>query len=117
MTRATIRARAEAATEGPWTVGRGKRTVHNWLDVPTGIVTEEDRTLAIHARQDIPALLAVADSAAGVLATTTVEMSDGRYVCRECDIDVTHWDAVLIHDPDCEAGRLRDALAALEALP
>jgi hypothetical protein len=35
-----------------------------------------------------------------LLAGCIVEVSIGRYECRQCDADVTH--APFVHDPECE---------------
>jgi hypothetical protein len=104
MSRASIRQRVEAATEGPWEL------VHDdagFADVCTpigytlmGVNLPSDGDFAAHARQDIPLLLAVADAAA-----------DAELTCDDmCQAYL---------DEPCTCGRaaIRDALAALDAQP
>lgn len=51
MSRETLRGRLMAATPGPWQAGRP-------------VSAQDDAALIAHARQDLPALLALADAAA-----------------------------------------------------
>jgi hypothetical protein len=113
MSRESIRQRLEAATPGPWfhykaarlrkqfaggpvdevSVGPGGPTVVPWIGFDGADGTKKSKranaAFIAHARQDIPALLAVADAAAAVAWQTGG--TDGE--------------------------RLADALAALEAQP
>lgn len=82
MTRDSIRARVEAIA----------------YDGGVGTDNEADAAFIAAARQDIPALLAVADAAAAWIGITAVY----HPFCK----------------PDeCEAAALRDALTALDSLP
>lgn len=88
MTRESIRQRVAAATEGPWEDSwsgeiRVGPSSFGEMDMPA------DAEFVAHARQDVPALLAVADAAA---------------------------DACVSGKPE-SIRRLGKALAALEALP
>ncbi len=58
-----IRKRAEAATEGPWRIGRKSPNGLNNIGTMGGLLTaqtliEEDATFIAHAREDTPKLLA-----------------------------------------------------------
>lgn len=112
MSRESIRARVAAATDGPWTQSGTPRRRHWYVSSPEVIVhgpalREEpdtvqqtltrwkaDAAFIAHARQDIPALLDIADKAAAVIE----ELSSD-------DLWGPHGLA------------LRDALAALEEMP
>lgn len=75
---AEIRAREQAATEGPWIRWHDQETIPNWDgfivigdDAAEGeecnpvakIYTEDDAEFAAHAREDVPWLLAYAEGA------------------------------------------------------
>lgn len=101
MSRDSIRARVAAATEGTWSVSvweDGYLTVD--FDTEDGIsvipMDEANTAFIAHARQDVPALLAVADAAADDI--TGCDLCGEVYTCS------AHKDT-------------REALAALEALP
>ena len=122
MSRDKIRARVAAATEGPWEVvdliGSRPAAASVWtaeageLDV---CLSEEacpaDAQFIAHARQDIPALLAVADAAAKV-AAVSYPLTQASVGPRPEDNGA--WSNNLrLSDMD----DLRAALASLEALP
>lgn len=106
MSRASVRARVEAATPGPW-----KKRLPGWLgpdrhkwgcvffgpspDEPytTSPLVPADAAFIAHARTDIPALLAVADAAAAAYDP----LDDGDFYRWQKNLDA--------------------ALAALEAQP
>lgn len=76
MSRASIRARVAAATPGPWRaefgiIWSGGSSIGEMDD-------ERDAPLVAHARQDIPALLAVADAAFEVLRAKDPQSGSAR---------------------------------------
>ena len=111
MSRDSIRARIAAATEGPWSwdddpdltqdsvwADDGDIVASTYGSTAKGSTDADDARFIANARQDIPALLAVADAAADLIAAGCWNHAD--------------------HSAErCRAGRLREALAALEALP
>lgn len=99
---AAIRARAEAATPGPWTEGVGKvaggetreliiaadgRTIvamaYGGFGHPTPDCTTEDRRFIVHARTDIPALLAEVERLARDLYYARGALADSNMTTRE----------------------------------
>ena len=105
MSRDSIRARLAAATEGPWSwdddpdltqdsvwANDGDLVASTYGSTAKGSTDADDARFIAHARQDVPALLAVADAAAELLR-------------RHNDEGDAHYNA------------LADALADLEALP
>lgn len=113
----TTRQRVEAATPGPWvhtgqgydgrdgSVGESIDTQSDdYGDNPVMLVvgyrdnTDRDVEFVAHARQDIPALLRVAEAARDLIAAGCWGHAD--------------------HSAErCRVGRLREAVEALEALP
>lgn len=101
MTREGLRARLEAATPGPWTTKYESSRLGLIAELGNDVVwpvgdtmplgSKDDAALIAAARQDLPALLAVADAAKALLR------GDDVLAVAE--------------------GRLRAALAAVEALP
>lgn len=150
----TIKARADAATPGPWEPGDwtgrchdhaigkhprvGCRIVYEpWDYEPThlirggvpgvlvagnydyevgGILAAEDTVFIAHARQDIPALLRVAEAVA--MMPTPISLNG---CCTFCDavMDVEQMteDGFWPHEADCPLGMAHRALRDLEALP
>ena len=85
-----------------------------------GIVKDADAAFIANARQDIPALLRLADALDGLLAFVVVQATSTRYECRSCGRDMTRAEAFAepsAHADDCEFSPLLTALADLEALP
>ncbi len=87
MSRETVRARLEAVTEGPWTqemdddgtpgcvIRMGVPNEYGGFDgtiYDEGGHDEHDAAFIANARQDIPALLAVADEVDGLMQTLSV---------------------------------------------
>lgn len=67
-----IRKRAEAATEGPWRIGKQSPNGLNNIGTMGGLLTaqtlnEADAEFIAHAREDVPALLAEIDRLNGLL--------------------------------------------------
>jgi hypothetical protein len=104
MSLSSIRSRVEAATPGPWDWEDPYRLeqplefgmVVTYIDRFESKPSPADRTFIAHARQDIPALLRVAEAAAAVLE---------RSLHGACE------------EERCPYYALRAALAELEALP
>lgn len=102
----TIKARAEAATPGPWAIARyqhgGGRVATSFDPADRELVAdlyhEGDREFLYAARTDVPALLRVAEAARDLIAAGCWGHAD--------------------HSAErCRAGTLREAVEALEALP
>ena len=128
MSRDTIRARVAASTDGPW-VESGRDVDHDRFvsegknpGSACGLGCEvegppepmlrgqfdrhADAVFVAHARQDIPALLAVADAAAAIcFGDLRDDFEDGQDIVLRWTGNRSDWQA------------LRAALDALEALP
>lgn len=118
MSRETLRARLADATPGPWTAdddpeltcdsvwaNDGDMVASTYGSAAKGSSDMADSALIAHARQDLPALLALADAVADMFAT--------RYTTWSGNGDESPADAQWLHDPT----EVRKALAALEELP
>lgn len=121
MSRETLRKRLEAATPGPWwsvtdaepdpyaiydhvwgADGDAVAQAFGNLAAADGVLAEDDAALIAHARQDLPALLELADAAAdAVWFAPQHAPTDEPYVVMKAS--------------DCV--RITKALAALEELP
>lgn len=148
MTRETLRQRLAAATPGPWEQGgpgdedRSESCIVNmnprwepfvfpdgevqWLpNGRAGIIYDEgghrptDAALIAHARQDLPALLALADAAAKALDQLERYWQHGE----ECEAwEESEGESVAVDAAHCDCGvadlyrLLREPLTALEAL-
>ena len=114
MSRSSIRARVAAATEGPWSANVARfvfrSTPHT--DVTWGVqetelalpMTEANGQFIAQARQDIPALLRLADAVAELMCHEVGWNGESPY-----------W--VYTGEPASLLRTMRDALADLEALP
>ena len=132
-----IKAREQAATPGPWVAGypdgRSPETVFmqpvfesetwedrevNWYGYGTeGTIFDEgghtaaDAAFIAHAREDVPALLAVAEAAGRLLDDQYCPATSGGTEGKWC---LNH-DAPMVDDLKCwTVAALADALAALE---
>lgn len=87
-----IKARAEAATEGPWTGNNGDGYGAYCVDNPTGRTVarceygpyegSRDATFIAHARTDVPALVVAIEA---VLALHSMEADGyGGWMCATC---------------------------------
>ncbi len=131
MSRTTVRQRVDAATPGPWgCIGQASEDEpwDRWDTViPTGGDTRrtvlrrvngrQDAIFIANARQDVPALLAVAEAA----VVAQAGWGSILWVAHNLHNHKTDQFRKFMEDAlgDWEAGyaALRDALAALEALP
>jgi hypothetical protein len=110
-----IRARAEAATPGPWTEGAGKvaggetrelvigadnRTIiamaYGGFGHPTPDCTRADRAFIAAARTDVPALLAEVDRLREIL-TAIIYASDGCVGHKDCNHSIKPWKDARAH--------------------
>mgnify|MGYP007083490432 CR=1 FL=1 len=88
MSLSSIRSRLEAATPGPWTapntghlIDSSAGTVLAMVDKADGLMTPADAAFIAHARQDIPALLRVAEAAARDMENCAGCKADERGYC------------------------------------
>jgi len=88
--RDAIRARCNAATEGPWEYSGLMEVYAGKYEVIGRFDELADVRFIAHARQDVPALL----DALGEVGTCTFSDADGGCVCSRCGFDV------------CEIGRV-----------
>ena len=136
MSRDSIRARVAAATEGPWETyivedGHRPRTFvarEGGVEVPPKWYvaylpemdpadSDADAAFIAHARQDIPALLAVADAAAALVGDIAPREPIGDCIyCSSRYLGVGRFDFTP-HDETCVWWLAWKAIAALEALP
>lgn len=101
MSRETLRARLAAATPGPWTDDQWDEAYYP-CRIGEGGTTIENGRLIAHARQDLPALLALADAVDATRDFAVLVDAESR---RSVSIRASDW------------ARITAALVALETLP
>ena len=103
-----IKARCEAATEGPWEFADVAREV--WvsggnIDVVSGedgaYISDADGEFIAHAREDVPALVAEVERLQKQLAVAVKDLSEYPDRCLFCK---SHVDSEECANSECEAG-------------